>query len=81
MSTTTLSRPAPPAEGTFKIDTTTVDGRAYALLCCARCDWFNCHVSSRIGGRVGQLFRISDLDDLVMAAAGHECPPEVRDAK
>ena len=80
MSILTLSRPAPPAEGTFCIETAVVDGRAYALLCCARCAWFNTYVSSRIGRRVGSLFRTADLDDLIVQAAGHECPPEVRDA-
>jgi|GEM_PF-3684293 hypothetical protein len=80
MSITTFSRPAPPAEGTFVIDTTTIDGRSYAMLACARCSWYGYHVSNRIGGRVGHLFRHGDLDELIVAASGHECPPEVRDA-
>jgi hypothetical protein len=81
MSTTTISRPAPPAEGTCTIDTTVVDGRAYALLKCARCSWYAYNVSSRgVTSRIGDLFQFSDLDDLIVRAIGHECPPEVRDA-
>jgi hypothetical protein len=80
MSTVSLSRPAPPAEGTFKIDATTVDGRACAMLFCARCAWFNYHISRRFSSRIGQLFLVSDLDELILLAAAHECPPEVRDA-
>ena len=80
MSTTSIPHREPPAEGTFKVATTTVDGRPRAFLLCARCDWYRMHVSSHIGGGVGELFPSRNLEDLRADAAAHRCPPEVRDA-
>jgi hypothetical protein len=61
----------------FKIETTTVDGRGYALLVCKPCGWYGENVSARVGGRIGQLFRARDLIALNLVAAAHQCPEEV----
>ena len=61
----------------FKIETTTVDGRGYALLACKQCSWYGENVSRRVGGRIGQLFRARDLVALNLVAAAHQCPKAV----
>ena len=81
---TTTEETAPAAtfpslpEGRFGIDTTTVDGRPYAMLYCKPCGWYAYHVSRReVCSRIGDLFRMQDLSLILAAVAGHECPPEV----
>jgi hypothetical protein len=71
---------AVPAEGSFRVETTTVDGRGRALLACAVCSWYGYHISSAVGGRVGDLFGAVGLDGLNDAAAAHQCPPAVTHA-
>jgi hypothetical protein len=80
VGTPSIPHREPPAEGTFKVATTRVDGRPRAFLLCARCDWYSMYVSSHIGGGVGEFFPSRNLGDLLTDAAGHRCPPEVRDA-
>jgi len=63
----------------FRIETTTVDGCGMALLACKPCSSYGYNVSSRIGGRVGDLFRTLDLAAISALAATHQCPPEVID--
>ena len=83
MTTTTETTPAATVvpslpEGQFGIDTTTVDGRPYAMLYCIPCGRYAYHVSSRgIRSRIGDLFRMQDMGVLLAAAATHACPPEV----
>jgi hypothetical protein len=50
------------------------------MLACARCAHYGYHVSSRIGGRVGDLFTSMDLLVINVKAASHQCPPEVERA-
>jgi hypothetical protein len=69
---------AVPAEGSFRVETTTVEGRGRALLACAVCSWYGYHVSSAVGGRVGDLFGTADLTQVNDAAAAHQCPPTVK---
>lgn len=70
-----------PSKSGFFVDTTLIDGRAHALVCCTPCSWYGMHVSSRIGGGVrmaGQLtFRTASFEQLASAASAHKCPPEV----
>jgi hypothetical protein len=47
------------------------------MLACAACSWYGYHVSSAVGGRVGDLFGAADLARLNDAAAAHQCPPTV----
>lgn len=68
---------AVPAGGSFRVETTTVDGRGRAMLACAVCSWYGYHVSSAVGGRVGDLFGAADVARLTDAAAAHRCPPAV----
>ena len=68
---------AVPTAGSFHIETTTVDGRSRAMLACAVCSWYGYHVSSTVGGRVGDLFGAADLARLNDAAAAHQCPSAV----
>jgi hypothetical protein len=78
-----LRRPAiaaVPAERTFRIKATTVDGHGRSMLTCAVCSWYGYYVSSRIGGRIGHLFHTADLAELTSAAAGHTCPSVVERA-
>ena len=68
-------------EGRLGIDTTTIDGRSYAMLYCIPCARYAYNVSSRgIRSRIGDLFRSQDLGLALAGASKHECPPEVRDA-
>ena len=82
MSSSNLPRLPDFPEGSLGIDTTTVDGRSYAMLYCVPCGRYAYNVSSRsIRSRIGDLFRTQDLAIVLAAAATHECPPEVRNAQ
>jgi hypothetical protein len=49
--------------GLFGVDTTTIDGRAYALPYCKACN-----------GRVTRPFRLADLAEVLAAVRLHQCP-------
>jgi hypothetical protein len=57
-------------EGEFGIDTTTIDGRAYALPYCKACS-----------GRVSSPFRLADLAVVLAAVRVHQCPQRAAKAQ
>jgi hypothetical protein len=65
-----MTSPSPageaPAGDHLGIDTTTIDGRSYALAYCLTC-----------GGRIGAPFRRADLDAITAAGRAHKCQARV----
>jgi hypothetical protein len=69
-----MTSPSPAGEATagdhLGIDTTTIDGRSYALAYCLTC-----------GGRIGAPFRRAGLDVITAAGREHKCPTRAHEAE